>query len=482
MKSPEVESKNIDIGAIQKYEFSGPGYDVSPTAVDHRSSGTYLQQILCIELYKAQDNPSIIGILREAVQETVNEIPILATKVVDTAGGLRELQPHKLSLIIKNLSHVKKLDYETLKQSNFKQEALDADLLLPVHRFSYGKAAVPSCGIQANLVNGGMLLAIGIHHFAMDASGDSFVARVLAGHCRRLTDLREGKVLNANDYYHLSERKFDKSPLYNFDVPGDISSTRGYTLFDTNPPKPAWMKESTKPVSSETFLLSAINVKTLKKDAGIFPRADLAGQEDDQVLQPFVSSHDAVCGLIWHCVIMARVKIGTVSEKEDSNFKMPVEFRSLTDPPLAHDYIGNAFMQMSASLPVSKVIGPNGLTLATHAIREGITNVVEGGAKAFVKVIGQAKNPRGMYANIDDITGPQVLLTSWKKFNDVPIDFGGLGKFERFRLPHKGLIDGCPVILPSLEDGSWEVAMTMDKDVMDELKSNVIWTSYTSVQ
>lgn len=447
--SLEENLEQLTVSSTKSYEFSGPPYEIPSTAVDHRSSGIYLEQILCISLPQPQDNVGSTRILCEAMQATVDEIPILATEIIDSkVGGLRSLKPYTALLNVKDLTHVKELDYSTLKRSNFEQKALDADLLLPLHRFSYGAEATRTFAAQANYVKGGLLLAFGIHHFAMDATSDSFVARVLAANCKRLNNTRNGIALEPQSYYHLSDRKFDKKPFYNFDVPGDISSLKAYTLRDTNPPKPAWMKESTKPLASETFRISPSAIKALKKDAGSLPEP--ANETADISLQPYITSHDSVCGLIWSNVIASRVRLGTVKVDEISNFKMPVEFRALTEPPLASDYVGNAFMQMSADLPVSVLLGPNGLTYASHAIRAGIKEVTGGGAKIFVKVIGQAKNPRGMYANIDDITTTQMLLTSWKKFNDVPIDFGGFGTYEMYRLPHKGVIDGCPVVLPSL--------------------------------
>ena len=84
-----------------------------------------------------------------------------------------------------------------------------------------------------------------------------------------------------------------------------------------------------------------------------------------------------------------------------------------------------------------------------------------------------------MYANIDDITGTQMLLTSWRKFNDVTLECGEkFGRYDAFRLPHKGLVDGCPRILRALTHGTEEIAVTLDQGIMDGLKKDDTWSKY----
>ena len=193
-------------------------------------------------------------------------------------------------------------------------------------------------------------------------------------------------------YYSPSSRINDRAPFYNFRSPGDINNLKAYTLRDTNPAKPAWMKETGKPLASETFRLSLAGVKALKADSSAIHHPEQLIQEDSTVpLQPFITTHDAICGLLWRSIMLARHELGIISLDEATNFKMPVEFRHLLDPPLAPDYIGNAVMQMSATIPVATLLGPNGLTFAAHAIRRGIGEGNEGGTKSFIKVIGQIK-------------------------------------------------------------------------------------------
>ena len=467
------------MASVKTYLFSGPPCDIEPTAVDHRSSGIYLKHILCFSLPQPQDNEQTTSILCKALQATVDEVPLMGTQIVPTEKGLRAFVPANASLVVKDLT--KDLDYTALKASHFPQENLDPDVLLPVEQFAFGDAPVGVFKAQANFAKGGLFLSIAMHHFASDASGISFIVRALASNCRKLSTAGEVNG-NAASYYQLSPRINDRKPFYNFSAPGDITSLKAYTLRDTNPAKPAWMKETGRLLASETFRLSPSAVKSLKDDSSAIYHPKQLIQEDSSVpLQSFITTHDAVCGLLWRSIMLARHELGIISLDETTNFKMPVEFRHLLDPPLAPDYIGNAFMQMSATIPAASLLGPNGLTFAAHSIRGGIRECNDGGARTFVKVIGQAKNPRGMYANIDDITGTQMLLTSWRKFNDVTLEWGDkFGKYEAFRLPHKGLIDGCPCILPSLTDGTWEISVTLDREIMDGLKKDDTWLKYVT--
>ena len=468
----------------QTDRFSGPDFNIKPTAVDQRSSKIYLKQVLILPLPQPQEHEKISEILREAMQATVKEIPCLAAQVVTKENGQRALDPGSAQLVIKDLT--KDIKFADLKAANFAQELLDPNVLLPIEQFYFVDSPLDVFKVQANFIQGGLLLSIAVHHFATDASGVSTVVRALASQCRRaqfpqnVIDGLSEKI----ESFKLSPRKFDRSPFYNWTQPGDISALKAYSLLDKAPPKPAWMTEKEGPVSSETFRLSPLAIKSLKDAASNVRHPDQFTNGDAAVtLEPYITTHDAVCGLLWRTIIISRHKNAIVSLNESSNFKMPVDFRHLLDPPLAPDYIGNAFMQMSATLPVSTLIGTNGLTFAAHSIRRGVSEINKETARIYVKIIGQAPDPRNMSANIDDITGPQLLLTSWRKFSDVALDFGEkLGTYEAFRLPHKGLTNGCPVVLPTLPDGSWEVALTLDREIMEGLKGDETWAKYTTME
>lgn len=468
----------------QTYRFSGPHFDIKSTAVDQRSSRIYLKQILILSLPQPQKHEEISRILQEAMQATVEEIPCMAAQVVTKEKGQRALDPGSAQLVIKDLTN--EIDFADLKAANFAQELLDPNVLLPVDQFYFVDSPLDVFKVQANFIKGGLLLSVAVHHFATDASGVSTVVRTLASQCRRAQQPQNGVngLSEKMETSRLSSQKMDRASFYNWTQPGDISALKAYSLLDKAPPKPAWMTEKDGPVSSETFRVSPSAIKSLKDAASKVQHPEQFTNGDSTLgLEPYITTHDAICGLLWRTIIISRHSNGIVSLDESSNFKMPVDFRHLLDPPLSQDYIGNAFMQMSATLPVSSLIGPNGLVFAAHSIRRGVSEINKTTARIYVKVIGQAPDPRMMSANIDDITGPQLLLTSWRKFSDVTLDWGEkFGKYEAFRLPHKGLTNGCPVVLPTLPDGTWEVALTLDTEIMEGLKADESWVKYTSME
>jgi len=189
-----------------------------------------------------------------------------------------------------------------------------------------------------------------------------------------------------------------------------------------------------------------------------------------------------VCGLIWRSCLKARYLNDLVLLDEMCSFGTPVEYRQKTHPSLPADFIGNAITAMQADMPIALLIGPTGLVAASHAIRGMVAAVTQDNIADRNEILERIADLRFYELTpVDDLVRHQIFLTSYRAFDHSSFDWGSALKLRAFRLPKGGLANGCAVILPATRDGSWEVSLTLDEDVMESLKDDEIWSKYMTV-
>jgi hypothetical protein len=75
-----------------------------------------------------------------------------------------------------------------------------------------------------------------------------------------------------------------------------------------------------------------------------------------------------------------------------------------------------------------------------------------------------------------------LFLTSWAKFPYANLDFGEkFGKCEAFRFPAGGYMNGIAVVLPPLDDGGWEISLTLEEKCMRAFKTDAVWLQYAQI-
>jgi hypothetical protein len=131
-------------------------------------------------------------------------------------------------------------------------------------------------------------------------------------------------------------------------------------------------------------------------------------------------------------------------------------------------------------LPVKKLLGPDGLSIAAAAIRKGIHDIDAAYVNNFLAVVKSLENPRQLRINLmldDPRTG--FGSTSYKGFAHSTLNWEPvLGNYERLRLPHGVLGEGMSIILPVLSDGSWEVTVTLNEELVELFRADEEWTTY----
>ena len=306
-----------------------------------------------------------------------------------------------------------------------------------------------------------MILVASIHHVCMDGVAITKVLETFARACR-IAQAHDGASENLGPT--LDSDVLDRSRLFQSSNAADITKLRAYMIHSD------MLTLGHSGLLTQTFRFYPRALKFLKQSAS--PSAPSGS---------WITTHDAVCALCWRVQSRVRQRAHLLQSDATMTFGLPVAFRALMKPPLHPDYMGNAFLMAKSELPLRSLLSPDGLSVAAAKIRETVAEVDAGYVENMVAVAKSLKNKRSLQMNILlDLPRTGCTVTTYQKFPHSTMDWGpALGTYEAFRMPHGAFTDGFPVILPTLADGSWEVAITLDEKIMGLFENDDEWQEYT---
>jgi len=474
----------------EHYTFTGPEFHTKLSPLDQIAVYNWSPRILVFPLPSSSNRDGITAVLRAGIQASINTFPDLAgtctqpahSRPGDTQGGMRYHDKGEAHLRIKDLSDRYNLD--TLRASNFSQERLQPEDLCPTPAFAHpAMQPLELFSVQANFIQGGLLLVVCIYHSICDGVGQFHVTEMFANQCRRAAEQKFGGLFKTttDDKTRLGFRpdQFNRTTLSEGAPDADIDKLSAYTILP-EPARgmPSWASPDHRKLASETFLLPASALKELKTLA--------TTQKPATSTEPYISTHDAVCALLWRTTMAARVAAGEISRNESTTFGMPVDGRSQLKPPQPADYMGNNAIGFKVGESVEMLIAPeNGLGAAAFAIRTGVKSVDDTYVKTLIAVLEEVPDYGQVFLDmLEFIKTTGLFVTSWARFAYADLDFGEklFGKCERFRFPSGGYMNGIAVILPPLRNGDWEVTLTLEEKCMDAFRSDGVWKQYARIE
>ncbi|EXJ70543.1 uncharacterized protein A1O5_06613 [Cladophialophora psammophila CBS 110553] len=262
----------------------------------------------------------------------------------------------------------------------------------------------------------------------------------------------------------------DRSIMRNMssEIPFKLGDHPGYM---TNAPKqpPSHPFEAPSAEVPISFYIPATGVAQLKADA-------------TQPGAPPISTHDAICALIWRSLILVRRERSAAARalpgSTKTNLFMPSDARRHLDLP--QSYIGNAVYQLSVSLDLGKLLDPrSGLQEAAGAVRHAITVV----NPTLVRSIMAETNKRWVdWAFLGSYSSTGVAMgTDWTSSPLYDQDWGTVfgGVPVRYRYPGE---PGLNCVMPKLPDGAAEVIVSVMENEVDKLSSEDCFGKYIERQ
>jgi hypothetical protein len=253
----------------------------------------------------------------------------------------------------------------------------------------------------------------------------------------------------------------------------DVNKLSAYTIL-SEPARgmPDWASLDHRKLASETFHLSKKALDQLKTDA--------TNQKPVSSKEPYISTHDAVCALIWRTVMAARVTGGEINTHDETTFKMPIEGRSQLKPAQPPDYMGNNAIGFKVANTVESLIAPESLGTAAFAIQTGLKSVNNSCLRNLITSLNDVPDYGQVFLDmLEFIKTTGLFLTSWAKVPCAKLDFEEkFRKCKMFRFPAGGYMNGIAVIFPPLDDGVWEVTLTLEENCMGAFKNDSVWKQY----
>lgn len=376
-------------------------------------------------------------------------------QVVDGAGGvefrlafvLSRISRSKSDRIICRCRDLTKFlpSYVRLKEHNFPFAKFTTPLISPLQVL---QASQPVLAAQANFIEGGLLLTVGVHHSVCDATALDVILETWA--------LNTGAVTNSKSFSEYDPISNDRMPLCQ-GLPAKIAEFPEYIILPTPPadrPQMGPPSFEMPPMTSKIFYFSPEHLAGLKTSAKAY------------------STNDAICAFFWHHVTVARnPNINASDNDKSSNMCFAVNSRGRTSPPLPPTYLGNAsFVAITKRLPVASLNGSkSGLTVAAAAVRSAVNNSNKPNrVSLIIGLLSSRPNAQDFKFSCHGFLGPDMTATSWADIGVRKRHWGVLGKPEGFRIPYEAA-DGTMAVLPRLENGGLEVMVALESRAMERM-------------
>lgn len=451
--------------------------EIPLTLIDQIMPPAYTRMILCLSLPSGTDNPDIIRILRQGLKTTVSDIPILSGEVKWASSskqkGLRAIHvgSHP-ELIIKDLT-ASHLGFADLHAEHFPPSELDGDVLCAQPGFPQQRTDLPVLAIQANFIEGGLLLVICIYHLALDGAGIITVLKVLAENCRNFRD----PIGQTSSKVQLPAELFDRSPLMHGSGHGLRSEHPEYAVLPSSPagPPPFLLKAT----QSAIFYLSPSALAALKAAA-----CPVNCTQNTPTDFNWISTHDGISALVWRSVLAATYAANKISADVLTSFSLAVDGRARSDPPLRPDWLGNASLYSRADSPLPTLLAPDNFADLAVAVRKSIAKVDSAHIKDVIQLLTSLPDiSLIMPYCLGDILGTHAFVTSWWSMSLYDIDWESAlgGTCESIRVPDKGLMPGLQIVLPRVEEsrgGGCEIMIVLEEEVMQRLREDEMWMKY----
>ncbi|SCO22915.1 related to trichothecene 3-O-acetyltransferase [Fusarium fujikuroi] len=437
--------------ALEHYGLQPPSANRKLTPLDMNMPRLYgIRLVLCFPTNPSMDKWQIYENLKKGLAHTVTSIPWISGQIGPEEG--QDPKNRKVQILDSPAGHrfpSKDLtdalpSYAELRERNFPLAEFATAQVGPIDVMPQGPNQ-PVFAAQANFVKGGLLLTVGVHHSACDASALDAILSTWSHN----TAVASG---GSGSFSTFDKPSNDRSPLMEGDLGNvDISAFPEYVLMPT-------------PHSSEGDLSKSL--AKLKEEAGAF------------------SSHDALCAFIWQRMTLARMHSGVFSnppgEDSTSRFCFAVNIRNRMSPPLPPSYMGNASMGcVTDKISVASIISNNGLKQASATIRKSLSDF--NGPGRITSTIGLLKSrpdPTDFKLSFNGFLGPDVVESTWAdlgvyghKWDDA------IGTLEAVRIPGEGS-DGTMMILPRLKDGGLDVVVGLSTAAMEKLLEDEKFVSF----
>ena len=445
------------------------------------------------------DTATTASALRRGLSQLLEGIPLISGTVKPTGrkGGLCVTPGNKIEDIfqVKDLSHESELDYQNLESKHFPLEALvNLVVLLPLARMM--KSEPPVILVQLNIIKGGIIMAMCVHHSFTDGNGTIVIARLWAAYCRG----EDGSQLVTREMLNRERLMQGWGSTSLVDVPElammgilpyikTIVSTwliRGALWLMARFGRWAVRTKKSKSNAPSKVSQREIAIFFFSKSKLVELKRMASARETEEDNDAWISTNDALCALIGCCRISSTNDQGRQAS-DRCVLQMVVDTRRALSPPLPADYIGNVLTSAAISVPSQSIVStPAKVSEFAHALRkEKIAHCDERHVRKAIAALSSVGDLARVIHTPPSPCTEHIVFSSWAKQNFYDISWGdavGTGiKRTRFR----SVSPIHCIVLPELsaptfagEDCGLEVVLNLERGEMQRLKQNELFMRF----
>lgn len=439
----------------------------------------YTPICLCFPMQDASSKSQIIvDTLNQGLERLRVSFPWLAGQiiregVVEGNTGRSKIIPlnnKTIPLIVKDLGHdagVPSMD--ALRNAKFPFSMLDGEVLAPLSGLptSYEGDPAPVFFLQANFINGGLLLNFAGEHSVMDGQGLGEIIRIFDKACHNELFTDE-EVLQGNRARDSVIPLFDQTsykPGPELDhllvKPRASTSTTSASMNDM-PPKCKWAY----------FHFSSSNLSKLKSIAS----SSSSPFSENTTAAPYVTTNDALSAFIWQST--SRIRSSRLPPHSTSTFARAVDIRSsLSIPPC---YPGNISNHTYTTLPLSTLVSSTSLKSLTSSLRLALNpSDLSFTIRSLATHISLTVDKSGISygANLDFST--DIFFSSWARLACYKFNFNlGLGLPESVRRPRYAGVESLMYLMPIDRSRGIDAAICLRDDDLERLRGDREFREY----
>lgn len=468
----------------------------------------YANFILTFGLKTGVKFSDVHSLLQTSLNTASDELPIFRRRVFSAAsdgkcsskGRLEAREhPHWTPQAIFNDLSASWPEYEDLMDDGLPQDSLDGAQLVPsVHTKPDldGKGAA-GCIVQANYIQGGLLLSVCLFHSLVDGMSGSLLLKMLAKHMRiHQDDVGNSAELTITpdccDYDLVpaiwadagnclpSHDEFGKSGDDDWRLLGmlpplsaeELRARSAFSLDATEAPPPPKMTTTIFYISATAF-------------------AELTSAASKGGNGTAVTANDALMALLWRCTMRARevaepdnpayTNAGALAELDTT-----LDGRLLFGERLPWSYMGTLIFIATTRMPFATLTSPStSLAEIAQTIRNAVDSITQErlhksfGLAAAMSDYSAARYP---FATFE---GAEACFTSFLGLPLMEMRFGGKlfkngGLVDHLRPPRREFDVVCRrcVVLPPRPAGGFEVLLSLKEREMEFLEEDPEFARY----
>ncbi|KAL8716693.1 MAG: hypothetical protein Q9225_006001 [Loekoesia sp. 1 TL-2023] len=436
---------------------------------------TYNHGIFCFPINDEVSQASVIKALGTAMDQVLSKVPWLGEQVINEgkgpgSSGTFKTAPWPSDAPSPSRIHVNNLSdtfptYVELIRAQGPVSMLDGKSLCPFPGFplSYDESNIgpaPVVAIQANFIEGGLLLNFSNQHNMMDATG-LFTFIMLLAAAMRGEEIPDQVIKEAN------RDRETVVPLL-----GPNEPIKDHSHLQRPPQSQGLPRVIQPPVTYKwayfRFLKKHISrIKTLAA-----PPLPTEGNSDQKAVS-FISSNDALCALYWKRLAVVRLRDKSYNPTMISKFSRAIDARYAMRVPMG--YMGQMVYQAATHLSLQELVDLSLSEIAAQ-MRKNLNEAnTEYSIRSYVTFLASVKD-KGELA-YGGIFNPSLDIgsSSMAAAGVGNLGFGILGEPELMRRPWLNPVPGCLYFYPPERGGDLPVLACLSEQDLEAMKTDEEW-------